>query len=135
MSIATCLAYCSGVSPNLFAICTCVLVKVTLFGAVLRVAGATTEAFRFGSGIPLFRVLELTGEHLTHTSIDALVVSITLRTYALVNELIMQPQRKARHLIIGLEPWIFSLPIHGPLVDFWCWSGFCVNLYRCFGLL
>ena len=48
MSIATCLAYCSGVRPNRFASATCVCVNLIFLGAVLRVAGATTLDCRFG---------------------------------------------------------------------------------------
>ena len=70
MSIATCIAYCFGVSPKRFASATCVGVSVIFLGAVLRVAGATTLDCLFGLFARSPIILEIDREILVSCEIN-----------------------------------------------------------------
>ena len=92
---------------------TCVCVSFTFLGATLRVAGATTLACFLGfsaSSVSATSSSNLSGKAAA-SSINSLVVFVTLQINSLLGKFVVQAQCQTCHLIVCTEPSVLLCPI------------------------
>ena len=122
MSIATCWAYCFGVSPSRLETDNCDCVNLIFLGAVLRVAGGNhicsfLTLLNFYLNLP-----KLVGEYLAHTSINLLVVFIGLGLAPSLTSLLCNPSAKTCHFVVLSKPLVGCCPTAGFFIYNRCWG-------------